>query len=271
MKSTKVQTGNKGFKYEWAASVRERGGIMLAPSTITKLVKDDYCSGFSSLYLFSPEDAAVINGQDNSQGFARFAPASRRLAIDLDNGDKELGKITDIIIEMGWRALIFSSGGKGYHVYLYHQWVHDKALPYSQRVFVEELGLDCDYSLYQAGRLLSLPGRIHRKTGKPKELVHRFSGDELKLPILPLPDKDPRHVTLAEAPDERLAWAFSKATELVANPPKPGNRHLAIWKLAQDLRGGGMDDETILGVALSINSTWKEAKSVEEIRSAALG
>lgn len=278
MKSTKPPKAKtattaigSNFLWEWAPSVKERGGVMLPAHQIGGIVRDELCSGFSSLYSFSPADAAIINGQDNSKGFARFAPASHRLVIDFDNGDKEIPRIVEVIRANGWRAKLYSSGGKGYHVYLYHQWIHDKALPYSQRCFVEALGLECDFSLYQAGRLLSLPGRIHRKTKKPKRLLKVFEGEAFELTIEEPPAVEHKFITLSDDPRERLAWALQNMAQLLAEEPKPGNRHLAFWKAGKDLKACGVDVESATGMLYAINNLWKEPKTYEEVRQAVEG
>ena len=148
----------------------------------------------------------------------------------------------------------------GYFV-IKHQRVTGINVPYSHRVWVEGLGIPCDLSLYQAGRICSLPGRIHPKTKQPKALVETIPGMPLELLLVALPAIQFSLPTVDEGTLEHGLW---RLLGLITAEPTPGNRHTAIWSTACTLRDAGLEHQTILDLLQGVNNLWQNQKDPVE-------
>ncbi len=248
---------------EWVGPKLNRCGNMIPVSGLSRVLAQ-HNPGYASVYWFSEADAREIRASGHSRGLSSYAVAADRVWIDIDTGDGGMRKATKILDEHGGGYEVWSSGGKGYHIAIPHELIYDKRLPYSHKVFVESLGIDCDLSLYQHSRVLSLSGRIHPITGKRKQFVERVDGMQPQIKLVDPPKID---IQVDEA-DITPAFALHQMTKLAEREPTPGNRHTRIWSVAMSCAKAGLSFSATLGMVQEIVSRWLNPKEPEEVERA---
>jgi hypothetical protein len=246
---------------EWSQS-KNRSGAMIPLSKLDWIMANVYNPGYQSLYFFSREDAQEIRARGHSRGFSQYAVFAGSLVIDLDDGEASVHRLEARLAELGYGYDIWFSGGKGYHIILFHPLLHSRWLPYSHRVFVEQLCPEADFSLYQHGRLISLPGRVHEKTGKRKRFIKTVKGVNVDIPIIE-PPVDVFNFTPGGGLNEFQA-GLRRIADLSVIEPTPGNRHTALWGASKELAKAGVPMETTLALILEVNQRWQHPKSVED-------
>ncbi len=224
-------------------------------------------TGYRSHYMFAEKYALEIKDKGSSKGMGQYPVANDRLCMDLDDGDASLPSIEALLKEKGYKYSVWFSGGKGYHVYLYHDFIEDINLPYSHKCFVKSLDIACDFALFQAGRIVSLAGRRHPETKKQKKFLYGVAGKKVEIPIKIAPAK-PTFDFNSEFDAEELVNGLYSLIDMAAKQPNLGNRHPSIWRTAKDLRRAGMTFEWIVEIMQEINSKWDEPKSTEEVEAA---
>ncbi len=256
---------------EWAQTPQNRRGRMVSLGALSTLLKS-FDPGYSSIYMFSEDDANQIMVSGRSRGFERFAVYGKFLIMDIDNGVEGLVHVENCLQEKGLQYEVWFSGSKGYHIYIPHKGVMSQALPYSHKIAALDLIKDADkfidMSLYQHSRLLSLPGRIHPKTKKRKVFMKSVAGSVLDLKILPMPEYK-LNFNIIQG-DSLLNKGLERALNICLQPPSPGNRHTAIWGIAKDLAEGGLGLDTVLDLLKGINNQWKTPKTDQEVEAAVL-
>lgn len=248
------------FYREFSRQMWSRYGTMFP---ITHLPR----CGYSSLYAVSEEDARIIQNEGHSRNRDRFKVYSDTLYMDFDDGDATLWNALPKLLELNAPLKIYFSGKKGYHVALPIQPMYGHNVPEFQKVFVTKLGIACDHSLYQHGRLFSNPGRVHPKTGVPKHLIlELFEGEALKIPEFIVVEKK-KKIDL-EKDIDHLRFGLMRLLQLIANEPMIGDRHTGIWGCATTLRDAGLSEEAALEILSMVNESWKNSKDPEEIEAA---
>ncbi len=256
------------FYVEWASTVMNRKGRMLPLKSIETILKlrDP---GYASVYMFDQEASDQIKLQGHSKGLNRFAVAAKHLILDIDTGEDALKKAEDVLKKHNLSYTVWSSGGKGYHVYIPHEFLLSKDLPSRHRttalsLFPKDI---LDLTLYQHGRLLSLPGRVHPKTKKKKTLLRSVEGGLLTLKEAQFvaPDMSKFYAT-PETEAERLSVALSRASDLIGCPPITGKRHIRLWGLSKDFCLAGLSFDTVLDIITQVNNTWTNQKTSTELR-----
>lgn len=257
------QTGNNLW-FEWVSPNLSRSGNMMPESSLPNVLKT-HNPGYRSLYSFKEEDALAIRESASSRGFAQFEVASDAVAIDLDDGDATLPILEAKLQTLGLGYTVWSSGGKGYHVYIPHGWITSNWLPHSQMLWVEGLGLPhFDPTLYQHGRVISLPGRVHPKTKRRKALVKTVDGAQLNLALQEPPK--PKFNFMPGRKD--LAAALLQWASIAGSEPAPGKRHTALWSAAETSASAGLSMEVTLQIAYEVNDGWALKKDDEEVKRA---
>lgn len=250
---------------EWTLKPTQRRGVMLPLHRFDSILRSKD-PGYASMYAFSETDAQEIITSQSSAGMGRYSVYADTLTIDLDNGDEQLQLLEPILEKQGLAYVLWASGGKGYHVVLPHGQMHcSPFLPHSQRVWVEGLGVGADLSLYQHGRILSLPGRIHPKTGKPKALVKYVTGQDLKLKIV---EPEIRFDFQSNGGLDDLEAGLMKCLQSLADEPSPGNRHTRLWSTAKHFADFGMSYEFTHELMQKVNEQWHAPKATEEVTTA---
>lgn len=253
------------FYREWCSKVQNRKGLMVPVTAIPNLLKLSD-TGYASVYMFKEADALEIKASGNSSGFDKYEVAADALVIDIDNGEEGLHPVIKALAAKGLAYEIWNSGGKGFHILIPHDLISSIHLPFSHKKVVEEMGLAVDTSLYQHGRLLSLPGRVHPKTKKKKRLLQIVDGKRLDLKIIAKPEpvfNFGEHLGLSE-----LTKGLKRVIDMIEAPPSPGNRHTKLWGAAKDLADSGLSFDTVLDIMEGVNGTWDDKKDPSEIRQA---
>jgi hypothetical protein len=219
--------------------------------------------GFASVYAFSEQDALLVRERGHSRGLSEFSVWADRVAIDIDQGDEGLLPVLSILDAKGLGYEVWSSGGKGYHVFIPHEPIYSPHLPYSHLSFLRSIGVSCDETIYQHSRVLRLPGTVHLKTGKRKQFYMRKDGMQPTIPIVERPKFDFKPGLGTKSFQSALMGAMS----LITNPPPTGQgkRHTLLWGVAKDFAEAGTPYLTALGVLLEVNRSWQKPKPVEKV------
>jgi hypothetical protein len=246
---------------EWARAKNDRDGCMVSLEDLNLLTQKHPNPGFSGLYCFSEEDSSLITESGCSRGFNQYTPGSDFLAIDLDSGDEYLPEVEDILRCREYGYDLWSSGSKGYHIILKHDFIMDKRLPYSHNQFVKELGIQADFSLYQPGRLFRLPRCVHEKTGRRKELLKKEEGRNI---LIELVDKPAVEFNFNIAEGDYKA-ALGRLWSLAEEGVQEGSRNVKFWAVAKDLLLSGFDPGAVLSMLSFINDKQLEPLPEEEM------
>lgn len=256
------------FYREWARDVNRRRGTMCTLDAIDVISKT-YNPGYASVYMFDHAAAAEVLKNGHSRNLDRYKVYSDRLVIDLDGGAAQLERTMEVLNREGLAYEVWRSGGKGFHVLIPHEFVGSKDLPYSHLNAVKKLGLECDESLYQHGRIISLPGRVHPKTKKKKEFHMSVEGKPLDLEIVQRPA--PVFNFEERTDHEALKTGLLYLACLAEQEPFTGNRHMALWRCAKDLAEAGLEYDTVLNLLTEVNNSWQNPKEPEEVEQAVRG
>lgn len=251
---------------EWASKTHTRSGLMLPVEDFKKLqaLRD---TGYTSVYAFSEEDALKIKQSGNSSGFGQYEVYSDEIIIDIDNPTDLNPTVRKLVME-GLAYDLYSSGSKGYHIVVpLDKMYHGYNVPYSQRKWVEDRLIKCDTSVYRHGSLISLPGRVHPKTGQKKELIRQESGKRATLQLVdpPMPKFNLQDDSLVGSLESGLRMAYFSCV----SPPTEGGRHMTLWKIAKCLAEAGLSYEAGLELLITVNETWPNPKDENEVQRAA--
>lgn len=253
---------------EWCPKFSSRSGRMLSLKGLAFLLTGSKDTGFSSNYVFSKQDADEIHTLGSSRGFSQYKVGAWHICLDLDEGKPQLDAVLSKLDAEGYGYWVYMSGGKGYHVYVpMDRFIISEHLPHSQKLWVEAVGLEVDTTIFQHGRIISLPGRVHHKTKVKKSFVLQKPGRPATVEIVERPlveynfsgdigEGDPVHN------------AINGLSLLLSAPPSVGHRHTRLWGAASDFARAGFDFNTTLGLLTRINDEWTDKKTVEELHAA---
>lgn len=260
--------------HEYSKTPHSRGGTMVPVSALPDIfaLPD---AGYCSVYQFNAMDAHLIRAQKHSRDLGRFSVYTDRLWIDIDAANDSPQAIEDAkqytrqlaadFKQQGLDFTVWFSGKKGYHICIKIHPIEGHGVPHSQLVYVRDtMKLTCDYSLYQHGRLLSNPGRLHPKTGIKKHRIMENSGTLLSIPLISPPERLALDTaTLSSSDKARIA--LSRVQNLILDAPLPGMRHQNLWSAAMQLIDANMSDELAFGLLYYANEFFPEPKPKEEI------
>lgn len=250
---------------------------MVPESSLTDLFKLPD-AGYCSVYKFDEKAVFAIRAQGSAKGLGRFPVYSDRLWIDIDRDDKDgvpgverarayARELTREFKQRDYNFTVWSSGSKGFHICIKITMMVGVAVPHSQAEWLKSQGFDVDYSLYQHGRLLSNPGRLHPKTGNKKTLVMTHAGASvLTIPMLDMPVR-PDFCPDELSKSDLLRIVYVRAGTLIQDAPlvRNGGRHLTIWSFAMQALEAGLSKDTVYGLCCSINQFFPEPKKGEEL------
>lgn len=217
---------------------------------------------FASVYAVREEDAICI--QETAQTAAGFKGIvwSQRLWVDFD--DARAGVAAQLKLkEEGIDHVVFTTGGRGYHIGVGRDASPSHTLPLQDKQWVEENLQGADLSLYWHLHLIRLPGTTHERTGLPKRLLYSHAGRDITLSPYNPSEERATDVVLATTSRPSLFMNWEIMTRLT---PNPGNRHHQLVKLAKAIQqhGGASMDEA-RWVLNELNRSFKEPKSQEEV------
>ena len=247
---------------EWCQRPNLRRGLMVKDQALIAFMRDRD-SGYCSVFMFDEDAAKQIEESHNSRGLDQYEVYADRVFIDLDNGDADLSMCCDRLSNLGLGYSVYSSGSKGYHVTIpLKDVISGKNVPYSMMKWVEGLGVNFDRTIYLAGALIALPGRLHPKTRVPKRLIKTVDGKPLTLPIIDAPA--PITFNLGQDSDA-LKRALTQLNILGHDEPVNGERHTSIWKTAKSLAEAGIELTTTLDLINAINNSWDNPKDEADV------
>lgn len=234
---------------------------MLSLKTISQFEKAPD-AGYASVYMFDPDAAAEIRASHSSAGLSRYPVYADTLTLDLDQGEKQLELVEQKIAGLAYS--VYDSGGKGFHVVIQlSAMASGSNVPYSQRCWAEALGVGADLSLYQAGHIVSLPGRRHPKTGRRKALVHTVPGQPLQLLLRAAPVTT---FSISDSDQSELERGLWRLLQILRQEPGVGARHVALWSTARHFADAGIEYDTALDLLTEVNNSWQNSKTIEEVQ-----
>lgn len=244
---------------EFCSRVGSRSGNYLPESLIAELTAKKRCKGFSSLYAFNAQDVLPYRYAQTSSLTKFYEVFSDYILIDVDTGDKDIIEILSKI--EGYQYDLATSGGKGYHIYLYHQPISHVALPYSQKIWVQiNFGELVDTCIYEQNRIVANYGRLHHRTGRPKMLLRKQTGKRLELPIVEGFDASEKRIEPMELSD-----VYLKMMEVTQISPSIGNRHMSLWLIGKGLYSNDYSKNAIFEILSNLNSNFEHPKSEQEV------
>lgn len=265
MMIAKVLRGGQSSGWrEWGRQVNWRCGNFLPEELIVRLASASFTIGYASHYMFPKKVALEARELQSSRGL-RGMVGGYYLVLDFDNGNNQVKQAETQLISMGLGYDLYSSGGKGFHIYIFHECIWSKHLPYSHYHWVNSIfDLEIDLSIYQHSRLIALPGRVHKATGRRKKLLKSVKGNLLDLPIVEMPKRELMAFKREEKTDQ-LMHGLLRCITLLQAEPRRGNRHTALWGTAKDLLGGGLHPKAVYDLLSKINDQWDNSKEGDEV------
>ena len=250
----------KGYYVEWCKTPYSRKGVMIPCEDIPKFIKAKGSSGFRSVFCFHPKDAKKIQDSRCSKGFKEYPVFADRVIIDVDNGEEGRKDVTDKLKKAGLGYSLFASGGKGYHFIIPSNDLYSYFTPYSHMKFVHGLGIEADDSIYLHSSLISLVGRIHQTSKKPKKFLEKIEGERAEVLIVKPP------VFVSQIPEDYnvLADGFERMANLMAFGPGD-SRYMSLWMAGKCLSDSGILPEVTEELMHTINDSFKFPHDQSEI------
>lgn len=216
--------------YEVARTVQNR---------VCKLVQKDELQnyrGFRSYFGFPPAVADYFRSIGAVRGAKNFPVFADELLIDFDDAPVEAEKAYNIFCNMGLAFDAYDSGGRSIHLHLHTLPLEGYNVAYSHKKFLQDLGIVCDWSIYENNRLFRLPGTIHQRTRRPKVLLESCSGSPAEIRIIEPPKASYDNLTAADG----IADFVETMRYTLDNPPQRHvNTHVTFFKVAAACRSGG--------------------------------
>jgi hypothetical protein len=241
--------------YEHAYTVTNRVGRMVTKAELEGL------RGFRSYFGFDPVSAAMFMENRRVKSTKGMNVFADELFIDIDNDEEAAKHCWEVLSGLGIMADVYFSGSKGYHFCIATLPAWSRDLPYCHLTFVKSLGIRCDECLYQSGRLFRLPGTVHGKTFRVKELVGRIEGDVVEIPIVKQPIRSCDVVR-----SDGSIQDFVRTLEMfMANPPANGTRNNRFWGLARSGFAGGFSEAFVEEALERVNDEMDDPLDDSEI------
>jgi len=196
---------------------------------------------FRSVYGYPTEAQAHIEASGNIVGVKQFAVHSSTLFIDVDE-EEHLDKIERIIAATGVGYSVWSTGNRGLHFHIDMEPVVSIDLPYSQAEYIRGLGLSklVDMTIYRHHSIIRVPGAVHAKTGKTKELLRSVDGPMLTINLVQEPEPEFEH---HEAGDPEAVRRFRRN---LIQKRGVGQRHTHLFILFESGIKSGQDIDSML-------------------------
>lgn len=219
--------------------------------------------GFSSLYAVTEADAKAIEQAGTAAGF-RGTVYNTHLWLDVDTYE-QADIVERRLREMELAFVAFDSGGKGAHFGINRSNDEQPShlLPAKDKAFVKLMFPEADTSIYTHLHPFRLPGTVHEKTGRKKELITQAAGLLLLLPELGRED-----LYTPSEPSNLGAISVFDCYKVMANttPEYNGRRHEKLVRLAYALKQeAGVQQEYAHWWLMQTNLMFEEPKSEEEI------
>ena len=245
--------------YEVTGSVNVRLGHLIEKSLLS------FYKGFRTVYGFQEDSLEYFREIGGVRGTKGLQVYGDELFIDIDNDDQEAEKVFKILVERGYRFEMYFSGSKGYHFLLFHEPMISSSLPHSHKKWVESHDIRCDWSIYQSGRLIRLPGTIHQKTGKEKVLIESNEGSLIQVPLIEAPIAQPSYSSLEDGSEANLLALSSLLNRFVEIPIGEGCRNNRLFSIGKSFFSSGMSGEATQEFLELLNSLIESPIPDEEL------
>lgn len=219
--------------------------------------------GFRSLYFFDEYATAYFREIGRVKGLKNFPVYSSSLTIDIDNDDEGFKSTLERVKKAGYKFEAWSSGGKGYHIILFHEMLCNVNLPYWHRHWIEKRRIPCDLCIYESGRIIRLPHTIHAKTGNPKVLLEESEGSLITLEEV-TPVKVMNSKTGAQE-DDALGLLGLLLNKYVNVPIEQGERNRRVYSLCRGFFDCGFSSDALDEFAHIVNENIEEPLEEEEL------
>lgn len=253
---------------EFTVNLAGRKGKMVSEAALPLLPTVFPDTGYCSVYSFNKQDSERIKLSGSSRLLKTATPGASELWIDIDKGSGALDKVLEALNSIRVKYDLFSSGGKGYHIRLEHDFIEDSRLPFSHKQWVIDNipgSSDLvDLTLYNVSRLLSNVGRVHPKTGLKKVYICSVLGDKI---IVVLQDPKTGLFDKLEGGvfDGSIVAALDYISSIGQNPPAEGRRHMTFWKAASRLLETGLAPQTTFDLLTKVNELCQNPLETEEL------
>jgi len=216
-------------------------------------------TGYASLYSVTEETTKAVKREGTVAGYA--GPVwSERLWLDVDSYD-EADRVELKLKELGYDYIAYDSGGKGAHFGILRIHPPSHLLPKKDRLWAREHFPQADSSVYTPLQLFRLPGTVHEKTGRKKEVVAKRPGISLILPNL-----DSRTVQSTAAHSSNRESIFKDGRILYnIKQAQVGNRHYTLVKVAYALKEKEVDPSIAQWFLQEVNKCFSEPKEAEQV------
>jgi len=241
--------------YEWRTEPLRKHEPLLSLTPIPD-------AKFRSVFGYPPEAQAHIKAEGSIVGVKQFPVQSSILFIDVDE-EEHLDEIERIIAATGVGYNVFTTGHRGCHFHIDMTPTTSIHLPYSQAEYIRELGLSgmVDLTIYRHHSIIRVPGAIHSKTGKPKELLRSIDGPMLTINLVQEPEPEFEH---HESGDPEAVRRFRRN---LVQKRGPGQRHMHLFILFESGIKAGHDIDSMLEWLYWWNSHQGQPHSADMIHS----
>lgn len=244
------------YYFEHCRTRSNRTGRML---TAEELVGK---TGFRSIYGFDEKTTAFFREAGSTKGAKHFPVYADTLFMDFDDAAEECERVVNALLEEGLKVKVYTTGGRGQHVEVYHTPVFDKRVPYSHRCWVESRGFRVDFCLYSHGHILRLNKTRHEKTGGYKELIFEQEGDTFELELIERPVRD---FAQRGSGDFDIIDFANMLHWFSSNLPTNGNRNHRMFSLAAGLLASGVSGVAAVELVEKFNLCMEEPLEDEEL------
>lgn len=124
----------------------------------------------------------------------------------------------------------YDSGSRSIHFHVDIVTIDARCAPASIKAFlIKEFGEGfCDISFYHYAGLYRLPGTVHKKTGRKKELISTGGFFALDIPLIEKTKFGQLNLDICN-----FEWALINYINYIKAPPTEGNRSLTLWRTAK--------------------------------------
>lgn len=221
--------------------------------------------GFCSLYTVTEDTAKAIQQAGTAKGF-KGVVWSQRLWLDFDSYEAA-ERAERRLIEMGVSYVAYDSGGRGAHFGVRRDCAPSHLLPRLDRLWVEQNFPEADLSIYTHLHPFRLPGTVHERTGRRKELVCDRAGSSVKLP--PASALEEAQVSAPGSTSGGTSiFDIFRIVALTVPLARGVERHPHLIKLIYALHNHGYSIDVCIFWVSEWNKLLEEPKNDEEMRKA---
>lgn len=148
-------------------------------------------SGFRSMYQVDNLGKEWIE-KNGLRGFNKSGNKvwSNLLFIDFDNNKQKAKDLFNKLKKEGIGFKLYFSGSKGFHFHVEREIEPSIYVPNSDKVFVKNISIGADISIYSHLHPFRIAGTLHEKTGKLKKLLYENKGKKYKINIIKSQEKN---------------------------------------------------------------------------------